>query len=61
MPAYSSEDNTLATKLLSWYPNNGSKGLPTHLAHVLLYDATTGILKAVSVHFAQIFLGLQDQ
>ena len=49
MPAYSKLDNTLATKLVSVYPNNHEKGLPSHLAHVLLYEAETGSLKAVSI------------
>ena len=47
MPAYSKTDDTLATKLVSVYPNNHDKGLPSHLAHVLLYEAETGVLKAV--------------
>ena len=49
MPAYSKLDDTLAAKLVSVYPNNHKKGLPSHLAHVLLYEAETGSLKAVSI------------
>ena len=48
MPAYSERDDTLATKLVSVYPKNHDKGLPSHLAHVLYYEAATGMLKAVS-------------
>ena len=51
MPAYSKLDDTLAAKLVSVYPNNDKKDLPTHLAHVLLYEAETGRLKAVSVKY----------
>ena len=47
MPAYSKTDDTLATKLVAVYPNNHDKGIPSHLAHVLLYEAETGALKAV--------------
>ena len=53
MPAYSKLDNTLAAKLVSVYPNNHEKDLPSHLAHVLLYEAETGSLKAVSVNVSK--------
>lgn len=50
MPAYCRGANSLGTKLVTLYPDNEKKGLPTHLGIVLLFDATTGILQAVSGH-----------
>ena len=46
MPAYSSYDNALATKVVTFYPEN--RDTPTHQAWILLLDPPTGSLKAVS-------------
>ena len=46
MPAFSSEDNCLAAKIVSFYPEN--KTVPTHQAWVLYFDPTNGSLSAVS-------------
>lgn len=44
MPAY--VGSALACKLVSFYPENAIKGIPTHQATVLLFDEATGRLKA---------------
>ncbi len=49
MPAYSSEDQALAFKLVSVYPENAQFGLPTHIAHILLFNPINGLLQAVSI------------
>ena len=49
MPAYCRGANSLGTKLVTLYPDNDKKGLSTHLGIVLLFDASTGMLQAVSV------------
>ena len=43
--------NVVACKLLSLYPNNGQHDLPTILVYVLLFDAATGSLLAISVRY----------
>ena len=49
MPGYSARENALVTKLVSFYTENEQNyGLPSHIATVLYFDSTTGILKAVS-------------
>ena len=48
MPGYSKPDNALATKLVTIYPDNSKKGLPSHHAQIYLFDPETGILQAVS-------------
>jgi len=45
MPGYSATDDALATKLVSFYPENTS--LPTHQAWVMLFDPSCGSLLAV--------------
>jgi ornithine cyclodeaminase/alanine dehydrogenase-like protein (mu-crystallin family) len=47
MPAYQAQPAALGTKLVTVCPANASKGLPTHLATILLMDPTTGELLAV--------------
>lgn len=42
MPAYLDSSKTLATKLVSVYPENESRGIPSHQAVVLVFDAATG-------------------
>ena len=49
MPAYCRGANSLGTKLVTLYPDNDKKGLSTHLGIVLLFEASTGMLQAVSV------------
>ncbi|BFZ03493.1 hypothetical protein BsWGS_06532 [Bradybaena similaris] len=45
MPVYSEVDNILATKLVTFFPNN--KGDPTHNAVVMVFSAETGVPKAI--------------
>lgn len=47
MPAYVASRNALACKLVTFYPNNAAKEMDTHMAHVLLFDETSGEIKAV--------------
>jgi alanine dehydrogenase len=47
MPAYLSGQGALGLKAVSVYPGNASRGLPTHLATILLLGAETGALLAV--------------
>jgi ornithine cyclodeaminase/alanine dehydrogenase-like protein (mu-crystallin family) len=47
MPAFASERAILGAKLVSVVPPNGARGLPTHLAAIALFNATTGELAAV--------------
>ena len=47
MPAFQQEPAALGTKLVTVYPTNANKGLPTHLATILLMDPATGELLAV--------------
>src|SRR5512144_2384117 len=47
MPAFQQKPAALGTKLVTVYPTNASKGLPTHLATILLMEPTTGELLAV--------------
>ncbi|KAJ8318294.1 hypothetical protein KUTeg_003385 [Tegillarca granosa] len=41
MPALSSTDGTLATKLVTFFPNN--KGIPTHHAIIAMFNTSTGV------------------
>ncbi|XP_063444260.1 ketimine reductase mu-crystallin-like isoform X2 [Mytilus trossulus] len=41
MPSLCSEDNVLATKLVSFYPNN--KDFPTHNAVIAMFNASNGV------------------
>jgi len=45
MPGYSSSDDALATKLISFYPENVER--PTHQAWIMLFEPTNGDLHAV--------------
>jgi ornithine cyclodeaminase/alanine dehydrogenase-like protein (mu-crystallin family) len=47
MPAYLPETGALAVKVVGVAPRNSSRGLPTHLATLLLVDAQTGALLSV--------------
>ena len=47
MPAYLPSSRTLVCKLVSVFPRNGSLGLPTHQAVVMLFDAESGVPKAM--------------
>ena len=45
MPGYSSSDDALATKLISFYPENVER--PSHQAWIMLFEPTNGDLCAV--------------
>ncbi|XP_044159475.1 ketimine reductase mu-crystallin isoform X3 [Bufo gargarizans] len=47
MPAYSTEDDALTTKLVTFYETNTSSDIPSHQATVLLFEPSNGTLKAV--------------
>jgi ornithine cyclodeaminase/alanine dehydrogenase-like protein (mu-crystallin family) len=47
MPAFRAEPPALGTKLVTVTPRNAERGLPTHLATILLMDPATGELLAV--------------
>lgn len=47
MPAFRVEPPALGTKLVTVTPRNAERGLPTHLATILLMDPATGELLAV--------------
>ena len=47
MPAYIDGMDSLATKLVSFYPENPKLGLPTVVAHVVVCDPRTGRVVAV--------------
>src|SRR5258708_2248745 len=47
MPAFLKTIPALGTKLVTVFGSNADKGLPTHLATILLMDPTTGALLAV--------------
>jgi alanine dehydrogenase len=47
MPAFIKTIPALGTKLVTVFGSNAEKGLPTHLATILLMDPTTGALLAV--------------
>jgi alanine dehydrogenase len=42
MPAYLPSSRTLSCKLVSVFPKNGERGLPTHQAAMMLFDAGSG-------------------
>jgi ornithine cyclodeaminase len=42
MPVYRGATSTLSAKLVSVFPENISKGVPTHQAVILVFDAQTG-------------------
>jgi ornithine cyclodeaminase len=47
MPAHQPQPPALGAKLVCVSPGNTARGLPTHLATILLIDSTTGELQAV--------------
>jgi ornithine cyclodeaminase len=47
MPGYLPGSDALAVKVVSVAPRNTERGLPTHLATVLLLDPETGALRAI--------------
>jgi alanine dehydrogenase len=47
MPAYLDDPPALGAKLVSVYPDNHARDLPSHLATILLFDPETGALAAV--------------
>lgn len=47
MPAYVASRKALACKLVTFYPDNASKNVDTHNATILLFDESTGVIKAV--------------
>ncbi len=47
MPAYLTGQEALGAKAVSFYPGNAGRGLPTHMAVVLLWDSATGELLAI--------------
>ena len=47
MPSYLEETNALATKIISIYPDNPQKGLPTTMAWIVVNNPETGMLDAM--------------
>lgn len=47
MPAYSTEDDALTTKIVTFYENKTASDVPSHQATVLLFEPSNGSLKAV--------------
>jgi alanine dehydrogenase len=47
MPAYIEQPPSLGTKVVTVYASNTARGLPTHLATIVLLDPETGALRAV--------------
>jgi len=47
MPAYLAQGDALGVKLVTLAGRNAERGLPTHLATVLLFDAATGTLLSI--------------
>jgi alanine dehydrogenase len=47
MPAYVSSTPALGAKLVTVYHSNLARGLPSHLATILLFDPETGALQAI--------------
>lgn len=46
MPSYLKGSEAQATKIISIYPNNPEKGLPTTIAWIIVNDPETGLIKA---------------
>jgi len=42
MPAYVRDQGALGFKVVTFYPGNAARGLPTHLATIMLHDPATG-------------------
>ncbi len=47
MPSYLEETNALATKIISIYPRNPERGLPTTVAWIVVNDPETGMIEAL--------------
>jgi ornithine cyclodeaminase len=47
MPVYLGLASTLATKLVTVFPQNEARGVPTHQAVILVFDAATGSPRAL--------------
>jgi ornithine cyclodeaminase/alanine dehydrogenase len=47
MPSYLMETGALATKIISIYPNNPERGLPTTAAWILVSNPETGMMEAL--------------
>lgn len=47
MPSYLGETGSLATKIISIYPRNPERGLPTTVAWVVVNDPETGMMEAL--------------
>ena len=47
MPAYAGKSSSLTVKLISVYPGNSDKGLPSHQGAILVFSSSTGSLQAV--------------
>lgn len=47
MPAFIEQPASLGTKIVTVYASNTGRGLPTHLATIVLLDPDTGALRAV--------------
>src|SRR5690349_14211646 len=47
MPAFIARPAALGTKLVSVYHANAERGLPSHLATIVLHDPETGALSAI--------------
>ncbi len=47
MPAWLPGSNALGAKLLSFFPVNAGRGLPTHAAAVVLVDPDTGVVLSI--------------
>ncbi|MGH2542833.1 MAG: ornithine cyclodeaminase family protein, partial [Ardenticatenaceae bacterium] len=47
MPAYVGASKTLVTKLVSIYPGNEMRGLPSHQAAIMVFDAASGTPEAL--------------
>ncbi len=47
MPAYASSLDAMSIKVISLFPHNIEKGLPSSPAQVMLFDGTTGLVSAM--------------
>jgi alanine dehydrogenase len=47
MPAYVNDPPTMGAKLVTVFNSNAARGLPTHLAMIVLFDPDTGALQAL--------------
>ena len=55
MPAYSSDDNILFTKLLTLFRENPKHGIPARQGLVVSFNPETGTPIAVSINFTKRF------